>query len=256
MKHFLFLGLAFLLFASCDRDDNNSVNQKTDLTVNFKANFGTQPLVIYAQDYSYEAGMRVKFQLFQFYVSDLALLKETASGVDTVKLMDIDLINFQDIQDAAKAKEGINLTLKDVPYGRYKGVYMGLGVSPRLNATSPSDYTPPHPLDGNYWSWARGYIFTKVEGNADIKGDGLYSEKLTFHIGENPFYREKTFPGDIVIDEKNKRLEFEVDLRRVLVAGPSDFLDFRVVTVDHTNNRDIAKFISDNLHAAIIMNYK
>lgn len=248
---FFFLPLLFILSA-CDANRNDPLPD-TDITVSFKASFGADPLLMYAREYGYEAAMKLRIQLFQFYISDLSLLKESERGIDTIPLREIALVNFQEVQDDNKAREGIRFTIKNVAMGRYKGVHMGLGVSPRLNATNPGAYTPPHPLDGNYWSWAKGYIFTKIEGNADINGDGQFTEKLTFHIGENPFYRTKTFLQDFVIDEKNKQLDFDVDLRRVLVASPSNFLDFRAVTVDHTTNLDIAKFIADNLQAAVEM---
>lgn len=248
--------LILLLFASilysCE-SENATTNQKTDVTMHVKGTFGSQPLLMYAQEYPYEAGMRLKFQLFQFYLSDLALLKRTNTGMDTVKILDIGLVTFEDIQNAAQAQSGYSIALKDVPVGKYDGISFGLGVSPVLNATSPGSYTPPHPLDGNYWSWARGYIFTKVEGYADLTGSGAFNTPLTFHIGENEFYRQKTILQPLELSASHPHLELQVDLRRVLVADASNFLDFRKVTQDHTVNRDIAKFISDNLQAAVSM---
>ncbi len=255
MKNLIWIfSFAFLAFAGCENENGANTDQKQDVAVNFQASFGQQPLLMFAQDYAYEASMRMKFQLFQFYVSDLGLLKQNGSQTDTVKLFDIELINFKDVQNTTQAAAGITVDVKDVPEGKYKGVVMGLGVSPVLNATSPNSYTPPHPLDGNYWSWARGYIFFKVEGNADIKGDGQYAEKLTFHIGENQFYRTKTFLQDFTIDENHKTLSFHVDARRVLVSSPTDFVDFRKVTIDHTTDMTLAKFMADNLQAAVSMN--
>ncbi len=251
---FWLLPFAIMLLTACENENSATADQKQDVAVNFQASFGQQPLVMFSQDYAYEANMRMKFQLFQFYVSDLGLLKQNGSKTDTVKLIDIALINFKDVQNTAQAAAGITVDVKNVPSGKYKGVVMGLGVSPTLNATSPNSYTPPHPLDGNYWSWARGYIFFKVEGNADVKGDGQYAEKLTFHIGENQFYRTKTFLQDFTIDENHKALSFQVDARRVLVAGATEFVDFRKVTIDHTTDMALAKFMADNLEAAISMN--
>lgn len=243
--------LAFTLSVlSCDQDKVTAV-QKTDVTLQFQGDFGSSPLLMYADQYAYEAGMNLKFQLFQFYVSNVSLLKQNGNALDTVKLLDIGLVSFKDIQTSAQAATGVQLNLKDVPLGSYNGVYLGIGVSPVLNATSPADYTPPHPLDGNYWSWARGYIFSKIEGNAAFDGSSQFNAPLTFHIGENQFYREKTIIQPIAIDESHKTLSFRVDLRRVLVGADGKFLDFRQVTQDHTVNKDIARFLSDNLQEAI-----
>lgn len=256
MKNLLLLSMLFVFFSTCTREENGVADEKTNLTLQFKGFFGNNPLLMYAKEYPYEASMQVRFQLFQFYISDFSLLRQTATGTDTLKVMDVALVSFEQIQDATKAAEGIKIEIKGVPAGKYTGAYFGLGVSPRLNGTSPGDYKPPHPLDGNYWSWAKGYVFTKVEGNADIKGDGKFSEKLTFHIGENTYYRKKAFQGNFEIGESGSQLEFDVNLRRVLVAPTGNFLDFRVVTADHTTNKDIARFIADNLPAAIEMRTK
>lgn len=242
----------FGAFWSCE-SDRATTNQKTDVALHIDASFGNEPLLMYAKEYGYEAGMRLKFQLFQFYISDLGLLRKTNSGTDTVKLLDIALVSFKDIQTTEQALNGLTLTLKDVPTGTYSGMVLGLGVSPVLNNTNPGNYTPPHPLGDNYWSWARGYVFTKIEGNADLTGSGSFTTPLTFHIGENAFYRQKTFDQPIEIQNQDAQLALKVDLRRVLVTDSTTFLDFRKVTQDHTTNRDIALFIADNLQAALSM---
>jgi hypothetical protein len=258
LKKLLLPGIVFLLllFSACTRDDDTVSGERINLDLYFKGLYGDAPLLMYAREYPYEAGMQLRFQAFQFYISDFALLRKTASGTDTVRILDVALVSFENIQDPAKAAEGVRIAVQGVPAGNYVGAHMGIGVSPRLNATGPGDYKPPHPLDGNYWSWAKGYVFTKIEGNADIKGDGKFAEKLTFHIGENPYYRQKAFQGTIEIGEAANQLQFDVDLRRVLVAEPGKFLDFRVVTADHTTNKDIARFIADNLQAAVEMREK
>jgi hypothetical protein len=256
MKNFLLLGSVFLLLTACGQEDPPVSGEKTNLTLYFKGLYGDSPLLMYAKEYPYEAGMQLRFQLFQFYISDFSLLRKTAGGIDTVRVLDVALVSFENIQDPAKAAEGVKIDVKGVPAGEYVGAHVGIGVAPRLNATSPGDYKPPHPLDGNYWSWAKGYIFTKIEGNADLKGDGKFAEKLTFHIGENPYYRQKSFQGNFVIGDAVNQLQFDVNLRRVLVAEPGKFLDFRVVTADHTTNKDIARFIADNLQASVEMRKK
>lgn len=164
----------------------------------------------------------------------------------------MELVSFKNIQSDAVAQKGITFTLKNIPPGTYKGLKLGLGVSADLNAVGPSSYTPPHPLDDNYWSWAKGYVFTKIEGNADLDNSGKFATKLTFHVGENEFYREKVFLTDIVIKDKNSsNLTLDVDLHRVLAKSTSDYLDFRKVTQDHTIDKSITKFLADNLQEAL-----
>jgi hypothetical protein len=243
--------LAVVLASGCDKEE-----KKSSVALNFKGDFGTEALVMFADEYPYYEGMNVKFQLFQFYLSDVVLLKEAREDAEAVELFDVELITFKDIQTAAAAGEGITITSREIPAGEYKGIRFGIGVAPDFNATSPGDYRTDHPLSDNYWSWALGYIFTKIEGNADLDGDGEYTNdgKLTFHIGANELYRESVVFQDIVVPENGTlKLQFKVDLKRVLSTGAANFVDFRQVTQDHTNNMELARFISDNLKAAITL---
>lgn len=249
MKKLLFilvLGLTFM--ASKCEDDSNPQGQ---IDMNFKASFGTEPLVMFADDYPYEDGMDVKFQLFQFYISEITLLKDLNDGTGT-EILDVELVSFKDIQDAAAAEQGIDITIADIPPGEYQGIRIGLGVDPDLNKTNTGDYTPGHPLSDHYWSAALGYVFTKIEGNADLEGNGDFQEKLTFHIGTDPYFRSKTFTKPMTIEAGGiADLNFTIDLRDILVDSDGEYLDFRTTPQDHTNDADVAAFISDNLKEAL-----
>lgn len=244
---FLIPVLAIILAASCgdNKTDDGSVS------LQFKADFGDAPLTMFTRSYAYPEGMNVKFQNFLFYVSDVTLIKE--DGTEHA-LSEVELISFKDIQDYAAAAAGVVTKAAKVPPGNYKAVKMGIGIAPDLNGTQPGDYKPGHPLTDNYWSWALGYIFTKIEGNADLNGDGNYDEnaKLTFHIGANSLYRVKTFNTNFSVETGEEvKLPFTLDLRKVLVNDAGNFLDFRVTRQDHTNDMNVAQFIIDNLNAAI-----
>lgn len=239
--------LAIVLAASCG--DKQTVNGLVSLQ--FKADFGGAPLTMFTRSYAYPGGMNVKFQNFLFYLSDVTLIAD--DGTEH-KLSEVELITFKNIQDDAAAAAGIATIAAKVPPGNYKAVKMGIGIAPNLNGTQPGDYKPGHPLTDNYWSWALGYIFTKIEGNADLNGDGNYDEnaKLTFHIGANELYRIKTFNTNFSVEAgKPLAIPFTVDLRRVLVNDAGNFLDFRTTRQDHTNDMNVARFIMDNLEGAI-----
>lgn len=253
--NFLFLLLGVLLLQACnnDPDSNTDTAETVDLTIAFKGTFGDAPLRMYEGEYAYENNTNIRLQLFQFYVSNLYLQSIEKSAPDTMPLIDIDLVSFQDIISLDDARRGVEITIPDVPVGTYNALHMGLGVAPQYNATQPGDYTPPHPLDDHYWSWARGYVFTKIEGNVDYDRDGTYDEKLTFHLGENEFYRTLRVEQPIVIGPSNTSLTFTVDLERILKDGQGEFVDFRQVTQDHTNDMDLVGFLMDNLPAAITL---
>ncbi len=250
MKKIFFLAAstALLLAATCREDEGF---EPEIVEINFKSTFDNAPLVMYENAYPYEAGMAVKLQLFQFYLSNIAVQREDGSFVS---LKDIALISFKDILTPAAAAEGITLETTGLAAGHYKGIRMGIGVAPNLNSTNPANYTPPHPLDDNYWSAATGYVFIKIEGNADTTGNGQFPAKLTFHTGATQLYKEKFFEKHFELKAGEPlQLNFSVDLKKVLSKGPSDFLDFRQITQDHSNNPAVYTFIADNMFNALVL---
>jgi len=249
MKKLIWLGAVLLLFAaSCkDNDDNNG---QVDLT--FTSTFDTAPLVMYDEQYPYFDNLNLKFQLFQFYLTDVVLVPDDANSTTTVPHTEIALISYKDVLNQAAALEGITISADKIPAGKYKAVRFGLGVAPRFNATNPGNYTPPHPLDDHYWSSMLGYVFMKIEGNADNDGDGQFTDKLTFHIGANSLYRTMEFPVTVEVKEgQSSTINFGVDLKRVMAVSASDFLDVRAVTQDHTTNPEIYNYLYDNLEQAV-----
>jgi len=263
MKHIHYFFLVVLLtgisLTSCTNDNNQPVQApEGDVKLTFKANFKNEPLLMYDDTYDYEAGMKLRFQLFQFYISHLKLITEmedTLSGGE--ELLDIALVSFKDVNNMPAAEEGIVFQVEDVPAGKYKGIKLGVGVSDDFNATQPGDYPAGHPLSDNYWTAATGYIFSKIEGNADINGDGDFSEKLTFHTGASELYREKVFIEDFEVKQGEPlELNFNIDLNNVLVKNAGEFLDFRQVTQDHTNDMEVAAFIANNLGNALSLEQK
>ncbi len=254
MKNLLFalvLGSLLFIAADCNNDDPQPEGGGI-IELNFKGNFDNDLLLMFAQDYNYEGDTKVRFQLFRFYVSSIALQSAAAPGMAAV-LQDVALIDFKNVQSEIQANEGITLRYEVEP-GDYTGVQFGLGISDFLNKTNPGDYDPAHPLSDNYWSAATGYVFTKIEGNADVNGNGELTEKITFHIGGDQFYRNKSYEQAFTVRPgQTTRLNFDVDLRRVLAADSENFVDFRKVTIDHTKDLELANFISDNLANAVTL---
>ena len=219
--------------------------------LNFKGFYGEAPLVMFEREYAYEGNMALKMQLFQFYLSEVRLLK----GGDEVLLTDIDLISFGDVYSDEEAAEGKNSSPAVVPPGTYDGIAFGFGVSPGLNATIPPDYPLTHPLGENYWEAAGSYIFFKFEGNVDLEPNGDFSDKLTFHVGGNDNYRQLAFDKPITVeDEKETTLQFNIDLRKILVdQNTGEYLDFRQVMQSHSNESPSATFMTNHVMDAIEM---
>lgn len=248
---FLTVVSMLLLSSKCD-DDNMMQDLDGNITMNFTANYDGDPLLMYVSDYAYEDNMAMKLQLFQFYISEVELLTSEDPDVAGQEILDVDLVSFKDVQSAPEAEAGIDVTIGEITPGTYKGVRFKLGVAPSLNSTTPGDYSTTHPLSNHYWSASQGYVFTKIEGNADVDGSGDFSEKLTYHIGTEAMLREVAFFQNIEISEgAYTALDFEVDLKKIFVKADGSFLDFRESPIDHTSNLDVASFIADNFPAAI-----
>ncbi len=215
--------------------------------------FGDDPLMMFAQDYIYEDGTPLRFQLVNFYLSDISLVKADDPSEEGQLLSDIELVSFKDIRSLEDAEQGLRFSYNDVPAGSYSGLRIGVGIAPDLNATQPGDYEPGHPLDDNYWSWARGYVFAKIEGNADLDGDGEFGDKLTYHIGDNELYTIVTFDQAFTLQDLGQQeIGLNLDLREVLVNN-GQYLDLNQeeLTQDHTIDENIYGFLWDNLVGAL-----
>lgn len=247
MKYLTLLAVVFLLW-NCTEE---AAVEKADITLTFKGVFDDQPLTMLSDVYSYEDDMKLKFQLIQYYLSDLVL--DQSNAIESAhQLVDIASINFGEMYSENLALEGLQVTIPDIPVGNYDRLRYGLGVAPDFNATGPADYEIGHPLSDNYWSWAMGYVFFKIEGNADLEGQGDFSEKLTFHIGTNEMYRSVTATGNFEHSlDRPLALTFELDVYRLLVDGEGEYLNFRETPIDHTNNRVLGNKLADNLVEAI-----
>jgi hypothetical protein len=251
MSKRIFYSLLLLVFAisACTYEKGDA--GQANLNLRFKGFYDGSNLKMFTGTYPYYwDGIKLRFQLFQFYISDVTLLGENG---DSTKLLDIALVSFKNVQDDAAAQKGITFEVKDIPPGKYRGIKMGLGVSADLNAMGPSNYQPPHPLDDNYWSWAKGYVFTKIEGNVDADNKGTFPFKLTLHIGEDPFYRQKTILSPFEIKPGANDLNLGVDLYQVMKGNSGILLPLRSGYQNHTTDLVYAKFISDNLPAAITL---
>ena len=240
---FYFSVLLLLLLSACKNE-----TETVDLEFVFLPTYDGQPLVMLDETYEYEDNMKLRMQLFQFFVSKVELLRNEGDGLE---LIDIDLISFGDLQDQQSAISGIARVIKEIPAGTYEGLKFGIGVEESVNSSQPGDYAAGHPLSGHYWSAASSYVFFKVEGNADIDQSDAFAQKLTFHVGTNPNYQEKVFNQEIKIGASNSlRLEVEVDLKKLLIAENGDYLDFKTITQAHSGEAPPAKFLAANIASA------
>lgn len=193
MKKSIYLAVIALAFisviSSCKKDDTetpslpNPVNNDTTGTLNmYFDNMAGEDQLNFGQGYVNENGDSLSFTLLNYYISNIVLIKEDGSEYTVPKNNSYFLV-----------KHGIdstqNITLPNIPIGKYKGFRFVLGVD-SLKSTAPINertgvLDPAGAGAGMYWSWNSGYIFFKAEGvspQAPLDTPSN-SKKFRYHIG-------------------------------------------------------------------------
>jgi hypothetical protein len=230
----------------------NEEEQLGAVDLNFTAEYAGEPLVI-LEKYDYEDGLRILFQRFNFYVSDIQLINDEG---ESFELVDIDFVEFDGMDTQAKAEAGYTISVNEVPAGSYSSIQVGLGVPQDMNATTEADYSDSHPLgkDSHYWSAWQSYIFTMINGKIDTNGDGMHDDaSILYHAGSDVVYRTKmmTMPIEISAD-RTTEIAFQIDLKELLRDG-AGYIDVLSNPDTHDiTNLDLANKIHDNFVNAII----
>jgi hypothetical protein len=179
----------------------------------------------------YEGDTAIKFELIQFYLSQIALGNEVKEPVV-----------FINVQDSVSLHYVLPLTKKVDQFS------FGMGVDSINNIQDPTSFDSNHPLSSSnamYWSWATMYRFFKIDGRVNASGIlGADDQLLAWHTGKNALYRTKEInttirPGDHLV------LTFDVAM---LYSGVS--LDTETMTHSMVGDYDIAVKLSNNLPAA------
>lgn len=215
MKKYLFLCLCALSLFACKDDDQPS---NTDATVhmNFKAVYEGEPLVLY-QALNYPDGKKIRFQNFNFFVSNITLLGDGATS--DYLLSEVEFIDFGGNLELTSAQTPITREYEKVPPGTYRGISIDFGVPAELNNSEagslPSDNPLRQAFTTHFWTDWGSFIFMKSEGIYDLNGDGTFNQNdqgFEHHPGMNDVLKSviklksftlekgKTFDLDLVAD--------------------------------------------------------
>jgi len=263
MKYFTILLFACCLFViGCE--DTPEEQTVTGVSLNFTANYDGNTFVTF-KDYTYPDGRKINFNNFNFFVSDIALVSEEATPANT-DLVEVDFIDLSyDESQLAQAEAGKTLTINDIPVGKYSGIKIGFGVKADLNRSKPTDYGTGHPLTRNYWDGWSSYIFSMIEGGADMDENGTITtggtdtESFTYHSGTNDVYEEVIFTKEIDLTDSGTQLSIKIDVQELFKNSSPDrdlnedgYLDIESFSGTHSNNEemDIAKSIMSNFGRA------
>lgn len=170
-------GLAFLLIAlafnGCDKSETTQDNGQ--LTLGFSARYGTVPF-LGLLPFPYGGVKSIKINKLDFYLTGITLLSPSGN----IELAEAALIDV-----TGNSEEDRSVGLKGLKKGEYTGIKFNVGVKPDLNKKLPKDFKSDHVLSStsHYWEAWDSYIFSKIEGVLDTKGDKLYDLGFAVHTG-------------------------------------------------------------------------
>lgn len=213
----LLLAAAALFVFSCR--DQEGPGPADNFRLKFKVLYDGQPLEkgkVYAYGDKF-----VSFDRFNIYLSDISLLK----GNERTKLSDIEWLDFT----GGPTSQAVDLSFRyGAPEGEYSAILLGFGVKPDLNAKSPADFAPGHPLanESEYWLGWKSYISSRIEGRFDSDGNGATETVIFYHCGSDATYNTWAFARDINLTD-NYALTIEFDLKKLFIYD-GQLLDLNV----------------------------
>ena len=169
----------FLMAASCGKETTEPIDT-AKINFSFKATYGGETLVL-NQPYDY-FGNLIRFSKLNFYLANLVVVNDDGE----TELSEIQFIDLTTAHSTASdAAEGTKMAFAKIPVGTYNQLRFAIGVPADLNRTNPSDYSTSHPLgadnSGEYWEAWDSYIFSKIEGQYDQTGEGVFDgEDISF----------------------------------------------------------------------------
>lgn len=244
MKNLLFLFAAALVIftTSCGNDEGS-------LELNFVNTYEGEPIVL-GDAYQFNDNVNIQFDKIRYFVANVQLM----DGGTATELVDVDYLNFEDSATPDLASAGKTLIINDIEAKSYDGIEMNIGLTQTQNDSKREDVPAASPLnDGNYWAPWESYIFITLEMRADLDNDDIFEHNLVYHMGGNQAIRTKSFSKEVdVMDGKTTTLNFELDIKDVLIQNGQEFDIFNITAV-HTD-KDIMEELADKVQAAFKLN--
>lgn len=166
----LFLIIATLFItSSCSSHDDDEVQAATpgNLQIKFENGFNNLGDIVLNQTTQTSSnGQKYQFSTLKYIISNITLIDENGNQF---KYHENDPDKGAFIIDQSEAVAGINyINLADIPKNNYKKIKIGLGISQNaylIGQDGQGVFWQKAKTAGMAWSWAAGYIFTKLEGN-------------------------------------------------------------------------------------------
>ncbi|MEL7531176.1 MAG: MbnP family protein [Bacteroidota bacterium] len=177
-------------------------------------------------------GTAVRFDLFQFYVSQVGVgdMMDLETP-DTYLLVKADQTDYE---------------LGQVTSGNKRMLAFNVGVDSATNHADPTAYDAENVLAPQnptmHWNWDAGYQFIKIEGQVDTDGDGTVDGLLEMHIGKDSNLRRFMVEAHQEADAEDFVITVDYDIAKFF-AG----LDLSTESVTHTGDGpELATTVADN----------
>lgn len=238
MRKLTFLLFTPLFFIACEKEG--------DLDVTFKMTYDGTPIAMFER-VAYPSGGTIFFDRVNVFVSDISAEQSDGKFQDAANVYFLD---FSDMQDMARANEGITVNIPDFPAKKYNKLQMGIGLDSDWNSQTPSDFDTNHPLSNNYWEDWNGYIFMILEGKADMDNDGTTDFSFSYHVGKDDAFSMWEAATEFDIEEdKATAITVNFDVKKVFSNG-TETLDLETYQIDHSGNPSVYDFLRGNFVSA------
>ncbi len=195
---------------SCKKNDPTSVTPT--VLVEFDNVAGSADLA-FNTNYVNSFGETFKVSKFTYYISNVSL-KKTDGTVFTVAQDDSYFLIKEDVATSQMVE------LKNVPEGDYQSVTFTVGVD-SVRSCAPIDKRTGalDPVNGMYWTWNSGYIFSMLEGSSAVSG--ATNNLFQFHVGGFGGYssptanniRQVTIPFKNTVAQVRNSTKTEINLK-------------------------------------------
>lgn len=236
--------LLSVFFVAC-KDDDDTSEADYNLQLQWQALINNKPLN-FTDEFETVYGEHLKFSLFQFYLSNIALIN---NNNEAVALKDVILYDLSS-PDTLRLK---------VPAGEYKAVRFGLGLDAATNASDPATFAIDHPLSvsqNTHWGWATKYKFVQLEGRSDYDTtQAVPRYAFSYHTGTDALYRVVELEKDLQLNNSTtKNVTIQFDANRLLYNS-NDTIYLREQTFTHSETPEqleLATEITDNFTQAFL----
>ncbi|MGG8497408.1 MbnP family protein [Tenacibaculum sp. TC6] len=220
-KIIAFIALA-MIYTSCSDNElkNDDLEGKNEVVIEFDNGFNNDKLLLGTSTYTNGNGELLTINSFDYIVSNFVLITEEGKEFTYPKEKGYFIIS----EGGGTKTKKVQISLKDVPAGKYTKIKFGIGVDQERFKQGQAVQQDFWTLAESYnltWSWQAGYKFVVLEGT--YKENAQTTEApFMLHIASRgttvDLYKEVTLPMDIAIVSNNQspQLHIVADANKML----------------------------------------